>query len=211
MPVYFFHSETSFCIIMLGNRVFDYFPYPCQFFYSMKAFCLRMRQMNCTWIYKKTSHKLIKTKWNFSYSSYYTLQIQKKSPPSFLKLNNNCCTWVGINSVLKFTFRDSDYITCRWVKITKFPTKNIEELLFSNKSSADTTFHFRNGPSIKALTFVADGSTSLWRWRAELKWLFWGVPSWQWMKKGEEEQRKGGNGSWRGWNGGCWRSERESV
>lgn len=92
---------------------------------------------------------------------------------------------------MKFTFRDSDRITCRCVKIIKSPTKHIE-LLFSKKSSADTTFHFRKGPSVKALTFVADGSTSLWRCRAELKWLFWGVPSWQWMKKGEEEQRKEG-------------------
>lgn len=45
---------------------------------------------------------------------------------------------------------------------------------------------------MKALTFEAAGSTSLWRWRVELKWLFWGAPSWQRMEKGEgEEQRKG--------------------
>lgn len=118
-------------------------------------------------------------------------ETNKISPQIFKVKKNNCCTWVGINSVMKFTFRDSDRITCRWVKIIKSPTKHIE-LLFSKKSSTDTTFHFRKGPSIKALTFVADGSTSLWRCRAELKWLFWGVPSWQWMKKGEEEQRKGG-------------------
>lgn len=42
--------------------------------------------MNCTWIYKKTSHKLIKAKWNFSYSFYYTEQRQTKSPHKFLKL-----------------------------------------------------------------------------------------------------------------------------
>lgn len=72
------------------------------------------------------------------------------------------------------------------------PTKHTEELLLGNKYSADTKFCFKNGPSTKRLTFVAVGSTSLWRWRAELKWLFWGAPSWQWMKKGEEEeQRKG--------------------
>lgn len=45
---------------------------------------------------------------------------------------------------------------------------------------------------MKALTFEAAGSTSLWRWRAELKWLFWGAPSWQRMEKGEEQGEKGG-------------------
>lgn len=115
------------------------------------------------------------------------------TPPFSGKYNS--CTWIQISSVLKFASRDSDCITCRWVRVTRSPTKHTEALLFSNKYFADMTFHFKKGLLIKALTFVAGGSTSLWRCRAEPKWLFWGAPSWQWTEKGEEKEEKKG-GKW---------------
>lgn len=51
------------------------------------------------------------------------------------------------------------------------------------------------------LTFEAAGSTSLWRCRAELKWLFGGCPSWQGMEDGmnevgEEKVGRGMMGKW---------------
>lgn len=46
------------------------------------------------------------------------------------------------------------------------------------------------------LTFEAAGSTSLWRCRAELKWLFGGCPSWQGMEDGDERGGRGEGGAW---------------
>lgn len=104
--------------------------------------------------------------------------------------------WYGWSWIHRADFASSK--SFKYTSICKTPQPH-----FAQRNH--TTMHTRRLGQRDTLTFEAAGSTSLCRCRAELKWLFGGCPSWQWMEDGAWTR----DGKGRRWGVGWWQMVRK--